>query len=297
MDGKLTPVEAHWDGDTITLKVGQPREKVYGKPTATKEEIQKKYGIGAFVDEDVKWDDDMVYVVESALALLSKEELEGIAGLPFHRMKKDPGGKKGPGLAALYAPERGRIEVYDHAMEGDRRKFVGTVDKLLPRSVQTIVHECGHAISRRGSRDAKAKIIVAKKEHDELQTKVQEESKKYNADKAAFNKSKDPELGKSLEERAPAIKQLQADLAEKRKKFDELSAAIVAVEKQGSPLERALDAKHPFKKAPTAYGRTSPGEAYAESFALFKVDRAALERASPGVAAWFESAEYTGLLK
>ncbi|MEZ0227504.1 MAG: hypothetical protein ACAI25_02690, partial [Planctomycetota bacterium] len=287
LDGKLTPVELHWDGATISFKVGEAREKLYGKPSATKEEIQKKYGIGAFVDEDAKWDDDMLFVVETALASLSKEELEGVAGLPFHRMKASSS-KSLRGAAAMYVPEKQRIELYDHAIEGDRRKFMGTVEKPVPRSTFALVHECGHAISRHGARDLRAKAVTTKKEFDDLQAKLIEERKLYNEEKAAK---------KPVDERAATIKQLQADVAEKKKAFDAVAAAMVAGEKQGSALERAFDAKLPFKKSATPYGRTAIGDSYAECFALFKLDRAALERAAPGTPAFFESPDYVGLLK
>lgn len=88
-----------------------------------------------------------------------------------------------------------------------------------------------------------------------------------------------------------------SDLAEKKKRFDGLAAEMVAVESKGSALERVLDGKLPFKKSPTAYGRTSASESFAECLAIHKLDRPALERAAAGIAAWFESPEYTSLVK
>ena len=44
-------------------------------------------------------------------------------------------------------------------------------------------------------------------------------------------------------------------------------------------------------------GRTLGAEAFAESYRLWKLDRAALDRAAPGISAWFDSAAFTDTLK
>lgn len=49
--------------------------------------------------------------------------------------------------------------------------------------------------------------------------------------------------------------------------------------------------------APTDYGTTSDAESFAESFALFHVDPAALQRTRPKVAAWFASGGHLKALK
>jgi hypothetical protein len=55
---------------------------------------------------------------------------------------------------------------------------------------------------------------------------------------------------------------------------------------------RVLDGK----PAPTDYGNHSKHESFAESFALFHVDPAALERARPAVYAWFKSGGHVDAL-
>jgi hypothetical protein len=296
LDGQFTPIEVLWDGDTITLKTGTPRAQLYGKPSS-KEELQKKYGIGAFVDDGAAWNDDSLFVVETALATLSPEELAGIAGLPFARLKESANKAARGTVVGLYVPEKQRIELYDFGFEADKRRFMGTIEKPMPKTVSVLVHECGHALSRRGAREARTKIVAAKAELDELNAKLGAERKKYDEERAAHAKSKDPAVTKSLNDRVAGMKQIQGEMVEKKKKFDVLSGEIVAVENKGSPLERALDAKLSFKKAPTTYGRTSVAESFADCLALFKLDRAALERAAPGIPAWFESPEYVALVK
>ena len=294
--GQFFAVETYWEGDTFTVKAGAPREKIYGQASA-KEEISKKYGVGPFVDEDAKWDNDSLYVVETALSTLSKIELEGIAGLPFHRLKKDPSGKAVRGTAiAMYVPEKNRIELYDGGIDADKRKFFGTADKPMPLSVATVIHECGHAIARAGNRVLKQQLIALKAEYDAMQEKLLADRKKYNEDKATYARTKDAALGTALNERGKVLQQLSKDAAEKAKTFQALSAKMVGEDK-GSALEKALEAKLPVKSSPTVYGRTSPAESFAECLAIYKLDRAALERAAPGVPAWFESAEYAALAK
>lgn len=56
------------------------------------------------------------------------------------------------------------------------------------------------------------------------------------------------------------------------------------------------DKQVPFRTSATLYGRTAIGESLADCFALFKADKAALQRAAPRATAFFESAEYQQLL-
>ena len=55
------------------------------------------------------------------------------------------------------------------------------------------------------------------------------------------------------------------------------------------PVLRAYRSARDHAKGPTPYGRTSLSESFAEAFALFRADPAALRRVDPGAFAWFES--------
>jgi hypothetical protein len=46
------------------------------------------------------------------------------------------------------------------------------------------------------------------------------------------------------------------------------------------------------RRGPTEYGETSIEEAFAEAFALFHADPAALARIDPGALAWFQKGEH-----
>jgi len=294
--GQYTPVETFWDGDTISFKTGQPRADIYGK-ASSKEEIQKKYGVGAFVESGSAWDNNSLFIVETALATLTKEELAGVAGLPFHRMPKDPSSKSVRGVAvAMYVPEKQQIELYDFGIEADTRRFFGTVDKVTPGSVASVIHECGHALSRKLARGQRGQAETTKAAYEDVNARLMAGKKAYDEEKATYTRTKDAALVKSLNEKAAGLKVLMAERTAKEKEFQAVAAQMVAGESKGSAIERAFDAKLSYRKSPTVYGRTSLAESFADSLALYKLDRAALERAAPGVPAWFESAAYTSLL-
>lgn len=298
LDGQFRPVEALWEGNVITFKVGTPRKKLYGEgPSA--EQIQKKYGVGPFVETGGKWDSDTLWIVDTALASLSPEELKGVAGLPFHIMEKDPSNKavRGRSLAMYRQDAKAtQIELYRLAIEMDKRKFTGTIDNPTPSSVSMLVHELGHAIAKKTLRDAVANYAPEKAALDELTKRAQEAQKAYNAKRQEYAKSKDPALGKELQAETEAMKKLQEELNAKGK----IIAALGGIQARGgaapSPVEKALIAKLPQNKAPTAYGRTLPGEAFAECFRLAKMDKAALDRAAPGISAFFASPEYAAAI-
>jgi hypothetical protein len=73
---------------------------------------------------------------------------------------------------------------------------------------------------------------------------------------------------------------------------DALVALIAADRASPSVVERALQAVLGEQPAPTAYARTDPSEAFAECFALYKLDPDALGRAAPRVLEWFQSGQH-----
>ena len=295
--GKSTPIQVLWDDATLVYSVGTPRD-VYGAGPS-KEELQKKYGVGAFVDDGAAWDSDLLFSVDLALSKLTKEELALIAGTPFHRMPKDPKGG-GDRKLAIYRQDstlpQPRFEVYDASKAVDRVRFCGTVDAPFTQSAAMVMHEVAHALSRATSGDQMEQTKVARKALEDATTAFNEGQKKYNADRAEYAKSKDPELKKSLEARAATTKDEVAKVKELQKVWQDLQTATQRGLQQ-SPTEAAFLQKLPLNKAPTPYARTLPSEAFAESYRLWKLDRAALDRAAPGISAWFDSAAFTDALK
>lgn len=294
--GKYTPIQVTWDDATLVYTVGAPRD-VYGVGPS-KEELQKKYGVGAFVDDGATWDSDLLFSVDLALSKLSKDELALIAGVPFHRMSRDAkgGGRK----LAIYRQDstlpQPRFEVYDASKEVDRVRFCGTVDAPFTQSAAMVMHEVAHALSRATSGDQMEAMKNARKALEDASAAFNEGQKQYNADRAEYAKSKDPELKKSLEARAAATKDEVAKVKALQKVWQDLQSSVQRGLQQ-SPTEAAFLLKLPLNKAPTPYARTLPSEAFAESYRLWKLDRPALERAAPGIPAWFDSAAFTDSLK
>ncbi|MCC6810780.1 MAG: hypothetical protein IT381_25350 [Deltaproteobacteria bacterium] len=293
-DGQFTPVETRWDGDVISFRIGAPKKSLYGEgPSAA--ELQTKYGVGPFVEAGSKWTKEMLWLVDAALATLAKDELAGVAGLPFHIMEKDPSNKAVRGRSvAMYRqePTGTQIELYALALESDKRKFVGSVDHPVPNSVSMLVHELAHAISRKTHRDAQAAYAPQKAAYDALAAKAVEMQKAASARLDEYRKTKDEALKKAVDEDNAALKKMQQELNTASKNMAALGAAQRQGGAQPSPVEKAFLAKLPLPKSPTAYGRTLPGESFAECFRLAKLDPAALERAAPGIPAFFASAEY-----
>ncbi|MBL8917535.1 MAG: hypothetical protein JNJ54_01630 [Myxococcaceae bacterium] len=295
--GTYTPVQVLWDDATLVYSVGAPRA-VYGVGPS-KEELQRRYGVGAFVDDGAAWDSDLLFSVDLALSKLTKEELALIAGTPFHRLPKDSKGGPERKLAVYRQdstlPEP-RFEVYDASKEVDRVRFCGTIDAPVTQSAAMVMHEVAHAISRATAGDQMAAMKTARKALEDATTAFNEGQKKYNADRAEYARSKDPELRKSLEARAAATKDEVAKVKELQKVWQDLQTATQKGLQQ-SPSEAALLQRLPLNKAPTPYARTLGSEAFAESFRLWKLDRAALDRAAPGISTWFDSPAYSSTLK
>lgn len=296
--GKYTPVQVTWDDGVVTFTAGPQRDAIYGKGP-DKAELQKKYGVGEFVDDGAAWDADLLYSVDVALSKLTRDELALIAGLSFHRMPKEPTGRSGRMLAIFRQDStlpKPRFEVYDASKEVDRVRFCGDPANPVPQSAAMVVHEVAHALSRATASGTLDAVKEARKALDDAAAAFNEGQKQYNADRETYAKTKDPELKKSLQERAAKTKEEMAKVQALQKTWQDLQNAA----KQGmggSATETAFLQKLPLNKAPTPYARTLGSEAFAESYRLWKLDKPALERAAPGISAWFESAAFTDTLK
>lgn len=270
--GTFTAVEVVYEGATLAYRVGPVRTSLYGA-APTREELQKKYGTGAFVDDGAAWDPNMLFVVDTVLSKLTPAELAVIAGLPFHRMPRDASKRGNPRALAIYRQESdapARLELYDLAVVADRIRFCGSVDAPVTQSAAMLMHEIGHAISRAASRAQFAQVATARAALDAAANAFNEAQRKQPSNDAAAKAE------------AARIKGLQQT-------WQDLSSAAKSTLAQGSDLEKAFLAKLPLAAAPTLYGRTSGAEAFAESFRMWKFDRVALDRAAPGMAAWFDA--------
>ena len=238
-------------------------------PRGNGEDLPGRYGIGPLREEGIAWSPRAQEVTDLALARLSAEERKALAGVPFIRRKKDTSEHLPGGAAALYAVQgcAGRVLIFDAALHADARKFAGEPEAPLQSSVQTLMHEFGHAIHRHPGRT--------------LACSIERRGKAANARVAAFNKK-------------PGNKRTQAEA-------NAIQAEVKAVERDAKRIQKmaeggpVIDAyARALGKAshPTRYGASSLRESFAESFALYRTDPAALKRLLPAVFDFFERGDH-----
>jgi cell division protein FtsB len=164
------------------------------------------------------------------------------------------------------------VLIFDAALHADAHKFAGEPEAPLQSSVQTIVHEFGHALHQHPGRM--------------LACSVDRRSKAVKARVAAFNKK-------------PGNKRTQAEL-------DAIQAEVKAIEREVKRIEKmgkggpVIDAyARALGKAshPTRYGASSLVESFAESFALYRTDPAALKRLLPAVFDFFERGDHVRAMR
>ncbi len=287
-DAGAVPISVYWDAEhTVALKTGPAFRPDLTPQKAT--DVRSRYGVGAFEDGDAKWDDRAVGLVAQALASLDAVELALIKNVRF--IRKHEGGR----MAAQYGcspSEGGYVFLYDSAFARDDT-FVG--DPLAPRSstVWVLLHELGHAVADTRVRELATELIRLKQAYDETR-------EASNGLIAAFNaRVKQHDDAAVL---GPLKTQVEASLVEVRLSYETARATserLSRIEREdksaGHRTERAFAQVLDPSKAPTDYGRKNAVESFAESYALFKTDPAALERAAPGALAWFKTKEYLRL--
>ena len=256
----FVPVTVTWDdAEKVSLGSGPPVKSLYAPPT-TAEALSKQYGVGEFLEGDQTWDATALSVVGQALALLSKEDLALIKGVPFFRSKTHPRQR------AVYTRgnEAPRVELFDSAFQLDDESFMGPVTAPLPDSVGVLLHELGHAIVdvrlRELSMKGRAEVAKAKQ----------------------LKEAKDPKMN------------AQIDVANAL--TNGLNGLDDANKKAGGRLaEREFAATLAPAKSPTTYGAKNAGENFAECYRLYRADPEALARVSPDALRWFEAGTYRTL--
>ena len=101
----------------------------------------------------------------------------------------------------------------------------------------------------------------------------------YNALVSRFNQTQDQSL-------LPTINNLQAEISKMERN------PVVG----HGPIVQAFLANRSTDKGPTRYADFDDDEAFAESYALFKLDPEALRRIDPPLYQWFESRVYLDML-
>ncbi|MEQ1505875.1 MAG: hypothetical protein ABMB14_26810 [Myxococcota bacterium] len=186
----------------------------------------------------------------TGLAALSHRELAAVRGLSFDRSDTSP---RAPRRELAYYdpnPDPATLSLFDLAFDADRTGFVGPVDRPIRSGAMTVLHEVGHALVDLPSRTAYAAYATAYDRYLAAPDPATSELA-YGVVRAAWRRYR------GIGPRGPVIAAWQRFRA-------------------GRP-------------GPSTYGFRAPHESFAEAFALYHLDPAALDRALPGAVAWFAS--------
>lgn len=261
-------VTYRWDpGRYVITKARAPRGLYAEGPTEAV--LREKWGIGPLVAIDRPFDPIARGLLDDAFGLLTADELPYVARISFQRRGEPtllPMGHEGS-LAAEYVgaeDRRPRIQIYDAALR-PTGNFVGLPTEPHPFPVHVILHELGHAVA--DAPNWAGRLLV-----EDLRTA-------HSQDGFVLESLRDVTTPEAEARRAALVARMEV-----RKTAAE---AVLRCIGGGRRIEAAWARAVGDELAPTRYGRTSPVEGFAEAFALFHTDRAALERASPRSAAWF----------
>lgn len=243
-----------------------------------------KYTIGRLQERDAAWDAYARYALDLALARLDRAEGEVVRDMPFIRERAAKGsGDRG----AQYTQEncRAHVSVYDRAFAARGVQFIGPAAKPLPGPVMALLHEVGHAIHNRPGRLAFCHYEWLVEDRNRRAAKLGERIDAFNALVSRANAG-DAKARAEVQRLKGSIGDEQAAVAALDGRIEEAFAEARRMTR-GGPVIDAYLAAVGSGASPTDYGRQSETESFAEAFALFRADPAALRRALPEAHAFF----------
>ena len=259
-------------------------DAISAPPEITVDDVRDAFDIGDVRDEDAVWDAESLAGLAAALALLDASELAALTDVDFVRRHANPDTRRD----ALYVQEgcEARIYIYDSSLTAGRYRFVGDPDHPLPPLVFTALHEIGHAVHEYPARSTACELDDAVDEFNDRQAAFNERIVARN--RLAERAADDPRAAAEVDRLDPGLDEARARLERARNELRSLRARAVALARRG-PVIGAFETALGEDPPPTAYGEVSVKEAFAESFALFRADPAALRRVNQRVFAWFGS--------
>jgi hypothetical protein len=223
--------------------------------------------LDGIVDKRSRWKQKSLNVLADALSYLDPKERRFLKGIKFVR---DAVGQS-ESQAGLYRFQEldGIIEqsitIYDNAFNGMRHTFCGPIKDPKSAAHIVMIHEMGHLI-------ANQPIVDFDRRYNAI-------INVYNQKVSQYNNQNTAALEMDIEELGSRLQVMQKN----------------PVRRPG-PIIEAFGTHRTFDKGPTEYSNESPQEAFAESYALFKLDPEALERIDPNLYQWFASGAYLDLL-
>ena len=253
------PVSLHIDLRGATqLSVGaepMPAERPISRAT-----LEERYGrLNLERRGDARWGPPARFALDQTLAALSDAERRLLTDLPFVRA---PGRGKGR-RAGEYIQQscEAKIHIYNRAFRIRRSTFIGEPRAPKFTVAFVLVHELGHALH---NLPVRRKWCHYREATRALQSRIQ----RFNR-----GRRRNQRVAQEIEKERRRLQGMEATL-----KRDDVGPVLRAY--------REAVAQH---RAPTRYGETSLAEAFAEAFALARLDPNALQRINPDAARWFAS--------
>lgn len=277
-DSRVPITVLHEPDGSVLVQQGAPRtsDPLLGS-TVTPEDLRSRYGIAPSDLGEATWTPAHYAALDLALRLLSDEERALISHVPIVREHRPAAYLVEPEnsehVAAMYTRRRGmpRIELYDILLRNDEKLFCGAPDSPLPRSVWSILHEYGHVIADAATADAARNVIASVNSYVHLEDRLAEQRP-------------GPTYGTFL-----VTPDEHAELQERQARAEAAIDRADRVSGRG-PVLRSYRWARRYSNGPTSYGRTSLDESFAEAFAMFHTDPAALRRVDIKAYEWFEHA-------
>lgn len=255
---------AHEPNRVIRVSKSRPWEPKY--PRVLQERIRQQYHLYSIEDGSSKWKQKALNILADAFTYLSPKEQQYFTDVRFIRESVGEASQSG-----LYHFEvrNGVVEqsitIFDSAFHGMKHSFCGSITEPKSAAHVVIIHEMGHLIANRP--------IV------EFELRYNQLVDSYNAKVSAYNQHNTDQLEKEIQVLGKELELMQSN----------------PVQRPG-PIVEAFLTHRQFGEGPTEYGNTSVHEAFAESYALFKLDPEALQRIDPMVHQWFASGGYLQFL-
>jgi hypothetical protein len=251
--------------DVIKVSKSRSWSPIYGDVSRTA--IQEHYQLKSIRNGNAQWTSEELAVLADTLTFLTPTEKNFLQGVSFVREHNSQ-----RGLAASYRFQSRHnqihqsIDVYDLTFRGQDMGFVGSVAD--PKSVAhlVILHEIAHLICNQPKAAKVQQLNQLMNEHNRLVSQ--------------FNQSNTSVLRERIEALSAEIDRVQS-----------------TIEHRGDgPIVESYKANRTSRHGPTRYSDQSIEEAFAESYAMFKLDPLALKRTDLGAYQWFQSGAYLDML-